>query len=144
MRVRSGVVVVVDGRVALIRRMRHNRTYYVFPGGGVEPGETPEAAAVREAHEELGLHLRLNRLVATVEFTGNRQYYYLATITGGEFGTGTGPEFHSPAYSGRGSYMPVWLRLADLPSHDVRPPGLAAVLSGRAFNADGQPITIEE
>jgi mutator protein MutT len=28
-----------------------------FPGGKIEPGETPEAAAVRECHEEAGLEV---------------------------------------------------------------------------------------
>lgn len=34
-----------------------------FPGGKVEPGESPEQAAVREAQEELGVRVRLGEQV---------------------------------------------------------------------------------
>ncbi len=46
-----------DGRVLLARRPegRQMAGLWEFPGGKVEPGETPEAALIRELHEELGI-----------------------------------------------------------------------------------------
>ncbi|GAA4388650.1 NUDIX hydrolase [Tsukamurella soli] len=38
-------------------RLRGNPAQYALPGGRLDPGETPEQAALRELHEELGLLL---------------------------------------------------------------------------------------
>ena len=49
------------GRVLLIRcvAMRHDGefAFWLTPGGEIEPGEEPHAAAVRELREELGLEV---------------------------------------------------------------------------------------
>ena len=46
-----------DGRVLLAQRPRGKSLegLWEFPGGKVEPNETPESALVRELHEELGI-----------------------------------------------------------------------------------------
>jgi 8-oxo-dGTP diphosphatase len=69
-RVRAAVVILENGRVTLIERVRDRRTYFVFPGGGVEAGESPQQAAVREAHEEFGVSVELGDLISVAYRNG--------------------------------------------------------------------------
>lgn len=52
-------LIAADKRI-LMQRRRHGRAHgglWEFPGGKIEPRETPAAAAVREIREELGVDL---------------------------------------------------------------------------------------
>jgi 8-oxo-dGTP pyrophosphatase MutT (NUDIX family) len=134
-------VLVEDGRVALIERHRAGQLYYLFPGGGVESGETASAAAIREAWEELGVRVELGEILFDEEFGDTRFVYFAARIVGGQFGTGAWPDHAGRSEQARelsGSHTPVWLALAELEGLDVRPRELVALLRAR-YSERGAP-----
>ena len=49
-----------DGRVLIAQRPEGKQLagLWEFPGGKLEPGERPEAALIRELHEELGISVK--------------------------------------------------------------------------------------
>jgi ADP-ribose pyrophosphatase YjhB (NUDIX family) len=56
-----------EGKVLLVR-LGYGHKKWVLPGGGIERGETPEMAAVREAKEESGV------VIANPVYIGQRDY----------------------------------------------------------------------
>ncbi len=83
------VVVAPDGRTLLIRYVYEYETWWIPPGGGVEPGETDIQAITRELDEEIGLtEFELGPLLFErshhhrIEegFGGQRNRYYLVRV----------------------------------------------------------------
>ena len=76
-----------DERLVLVRRaIEPGYGLWVFPGGYVDRGEEITAAAIREAREESGLHVRIERLVNIYSYPGSSPIIvvYTATILAGE------------------------------------------------------------
>jgi mutator protein MutT len=78
-----GAVIIDKGQVLLVKRGHPPlEGQWSFPGGGVELGESLEAAVVRETREETGLAVRVGPVVevlSRVERTddGRVQYHYV-------------------------------------------------------------------
>lgn len=143
-RPRAGIILIEDGKLALMERHKQGRHYFAFPGGGVDEGETEEQAAVREAFEELGVHVEVVGLAAEVLREGRRkQVYFLVKRTGGEFGTGTGEEYDEPDEI-NGTYHPLWMPLGDVVKENVVPRELAELTVRSHREGWGKSVTIHE
>ena len=80
---RSAAIIIENGSVLLVRRIKEGREYWVLPGGSIEPGESHEEACRREVREETGLDVCTSKHVATLLIEGRRESYYLASVSGG-------------------------------------------------------------
>ena len=117
MRYRAAAFVLDDNKVLLIHRFKNGEEYYAVPGGGVEPNETPEVAAVRELKEETSLDIVLGEKIGELEEDGNRQYFYLAkSWTGTPTLRGPEAERNSPD----NSYRLEWVPIEELKDINVR------------------------
>jgi 8-oxo-dGTP pyrophosphatase MutT (NUDIX family) len=63
-------------RQILMGRHRHQREeWWCLPGGGIEDGETPEQAALRELFEECGVRGKLLRPTSVVTYAPGDQHF---------------------------------------------------------------------
>jgi len=79
-----------EGGIVLLRRsIEPAKGKWVFPGGYVDRGEKLEEAAVREAREECGLDVELERLVSLHSYRGRTPIIivWAARAVGGELRT---------------------------------------------------------
>lgn len=77
-RPRASVLVINKEKFVLIFRHKNGQDYYAIPGGGIEAGETPEMAAIREIDEELGLRLKNPTIVSEVSNDNRHDYNFIA------------------------------------------------------------------
>ncbi|MEG3616806.1 NUDIX hydrolase [Isoptericola haloaureus] len=63
LRVAAYAVIISDGQVLLPHWSDRRRSGWTLPGGGIDPGEHPEDAAVREVREETGYGVELDGLL---------------------------------------------------------------------------------
>lgn len=102
-------VVVQDGCLLVIRRLKDGHWRAVIPGGKIEPEESAELAAVRELAEETSLSASVVRLLWDNAAEG--QLFFLMGPATGTLALG-GPEASEQSESNQ--HVPTWVPLEQL------------------------------
>ncbi len=111
-----------DGRVLLAQRPEGKSMagLWEFPGGKVEPGETPEAALIRELREELGVDTQASCLAPLTFASHAYETFHLLM-----------PLFACRRWQGsptpREGQRLAWVRARDLTTYPMPPADLPLV-----------------
>jgi 8-oxo-dGTP diphosphatase len=131
----AGVIQDPRGRVLLARRTegRDLAGLWEFPGGKVDPGETPEQALARELHEELGIHIQsCTPFICVPQIYRDKRIVLDVHRIGAWSGSATGREQQALA----------WVPPAKLPSYPMPPadrPVVAALLQPDRYLITPEP-----
>jgi 8-oxo-dGTP pyrophosphatase MutT (NUDIX family) len=98
-----------------MHRVNNGDEYYVFPGGGVEDGETPEQAALREIFEETSVTVVPKKFVYHITWdTGEENFFYLCDYVSGDPKLSPDSEEFEQMKSGDQVYEPMWIEIDKL------------------------------
>ena len=107
---RSAGIVIKDGKALLMHRINNGEEYYVFPGGGVEEGETPEQTVVREIDEETSVTVIPKKLAYHIRWdSGEEDFYYLCEYVSGEPKLREGTNEYRGMKENNQVYEPMWV-----------------------------------
>jgi NADH pyrophosphatase NudC (nudix superfamily) len=138
-------IIIKDDQILLIHRNKFGHEYDILVGGGIDIGETPEQALLREIQEEVGVSVSQPRLVF-VERAGEPygdQLIFICNYVDGEprLNEDT-PEFKIDQM-GTNRYQPIWRRIDELQNLPIRSTSIKkAILDGIANGFPQSPIDI--
>ena len=109
-----------EDRILLVRMHLPGEAhdFLILPGGGIEPGETPEEGAVRELREECRIEGTVVKKVQTTDCTQNTSVYdyyhtFLMDIGDQEPVLGSDPDYEDQCLIDVG-----WYKLAEISERD--------------------------
>lgn len=117
--IRPATIVIKDKKVLLVSSKYNDEEFYLFPGGGMEFGETIEEAAIRETFEETGVKVKIKDLFHVNEYIYSEDWnkrsvsmFFIAEVV----------EILEPTTDDEGKIKEVkWIKLSELDNYEIKP-----------------------
>jgi 8-oxo-dGTP diphosphatase len=115
---RAAMIVIRDGSILLMHRIRRGEEFYAIPGGTLEEGETFGLAAIRELEEETTLTATLGPKLCETDDELSHCVYFMAENVVGTTKL-SGEELARACEENQ--YAVVWISLAELSTLTLYP-----------------------
>ena len=115
-RIRAAGIVLCDDALLVMFRRRDGREYYTFPGGGVEEGELPADAVVREIREETMVEVEVGELLYELhreEAPMPREFFYRCIYKSGTPTLGSDSIERAIFDEEKNYFVPKWIKFSD-------------------------------
>ncbi len=111
MKQRVSAVIINENKLLLIKRIKPDKEYYVFPGGSVEEDETLQRAMWREIKEELSVDASIGKFLFKIQNGEREENFFLIDSFIGRLEIG-GPE--KERTNTNNQYHIEWVNLGEL------------------------------
>ncbi len=119
--IRPATITLYGDKILIVRSQYNGKEFFLFPGGGLEFGETLEEGAIRETVEETGIKVKIKELVHINEYIYKEDWnkrsitaFFLAKCAEGD-------EINPQTTDGGKIKEAVWVEIKELEELDIRP-----------------------
>ena len=118
---RYRAIIIRDGKLVVMKRVRNDNLFYVFPGGGLEGKETPEQCCKREVMEEFGIEVKPRKMIYYTKQANLIQGYFVCDWISEEIHKTDAEEYSIKDPTEYGTYEPTTIELKDIDKYNLLP-----------------------
>ena len=119
--IRPATITIYEDKILLVKSQYDGEEFFLFPGGGLEFGETLEEGAIRETVEETGIKVKIKELVCINEYICKENWNKRSIATFFLAKPIDKKEINAQTTDGGKIKEAVWVEIKELEKLDIRP-----------------------